>query len=83
MSDEIGPVRVDSSRAPAALQERCANAAKEIIQRQAKRAQEILDRKKGSLDRIANALLERNRLLKDELLALFADSTQPTAVAAR
>jgi len=74
MSEELGATRVDLSRAPAVIAKRCIEAAKRITQQQEERARALLESRKDALDRVAAALLERNRLLKDELLEIVASA---------
>jgi ATP-dependent Zn protease len=75
MSDEIGAVRIDERLSLAhGLAERRHVAVRRIIDEQAIRAHELLMTHRASLDRIANALHERNRLLQRELLAMVPEA---------
>jgi ATP-dependent metalloprotease FtsH len=77
MAEEIGFVRLDRRRPlPSALAERCHAAVRSILETQSQRAQQLLTERRHTLDRIVEALMERNRLLKHELLALVSDAEE-------
>jgi ATP-dependent metalloprotease FtsH len=72
MAEEVGFVRVDRSRPlPEELGIRCHAAVRRILAEQSKRAQQLLTEHRETLERIVAALVERNRLLKDEVLGLL------------
>jgi hypothetical protein len=76
MSEEVGFVRIDRHRPlPTALAERCHAAVRGILGAQSIRARGLLTEHRQALNRIVEALMERNRLLKHELLALITDAT--------
>jgi cell division protease FtsH len=71
MSNEIGFVRVARESARSGpLAERCHVAVRTIVDTQANRARQILEDRRAALERLVEALLERSRLLKHELLAI-------------
>ena len=75
MAEEIGPVSIaEQSTMAHGLAERRHAAVRRIIEEQQRRACTLLTRRKASLDRIAAALLDRNRLMQAELVALVPDS---------
>jgi ATP-dependent Zn protease len=77
MSEEIGPVRIDRRRSlPGDIATRCHTAVRRILDAQSERTQRLLTEHRETLDRIVEALCERNRLLKDELLALLTPREQ-------
>jgi ATP-dependent metalloprotease FtsH len=81
MSEEIGFVRIDRQRSlPGEMVARCHAAVRRIIDAQSERTQRLLSEHRQTLDRIAGALLERNRLLKDELTGLLTPEEQRIAV---
>ncbi len=74
MSEEAGPVRIDRRKFVAGeMAERCQNAVRGIVEVQSARVREMLERRKTALDRVAAALVEKNRLLRDEVIALIGD----------
>lgn len=78
MAPEVGFVRIDRHRPISEeLAARCHVAVRRILEEQATRAASVLAENRERLDRIVDALMERNRLLKDELLSLInpADPT--------
>ncbi|MBI3768821.1 MAG: AAA family ATPase [Deltaproteobacteria bacterium] len=80
MSDEVGFVHVDRDRPlGGALAERCHAAVRRIIEEQSERAARLLAEHRASLERIAVALRESDRLLRDELLALLAPDERARA----
>jgi cell division protease FtsH len=73
MAEEVGFVRVDRRRPlPEELAGRCHAAVRRLIEAQSERAQGLLASHRETLERIVAALIERNRLLKEELLELFS-----------
>ncbi len=80
MAEEIGFVRIDRGRPLAGeLADRCHQAVRRIIDAQCERTQGLLAEHRATLDRIVAALLERNRLLKHELLDLLAPEEKQLA----
>jgi ATP-dependent Zn protease len=74
MSEEAGPVRIDRRKFVAGeMAERCQNAVRGIVEVQSARVREMLERRKTALDRVTAALVEKNRLLRDEVIALIGD----------
>ncbi len=74
MSEELGFVRIDLDRPlPAALDEQRYREIRRIIERQSERATRLLLENRASLDRIAEGLMARGRLLKVEVLALLTN----------
>ncbi len=72
MSEAAGPVRIDRRRPlPAETGERCHRAVREIVEQQGARVREMLERRRGALDRVVVALVERNRLVQSEVVALI------------
>jgi ATP-dependent Zn protease len=72
MAKDVGFIKIDRRRQlPGALAERCHMAAVEIIQAQSQRCRQLLTEKRAALDRLVQALTERNRLLKNEVLNLL------------
>jgi cell division protease FtsH len=72
MSSEIGFVRIDRKRAVSGdLAARCHEAVSRIIQNQSERCRTLLSERREALDLIVQALVDKNRLLKDEVLAIF------------
>ena len=71
MSDEVGLVSADSSAqggAPSAqLQSKIDVAIRDLITRQMERAESIVREHRAAIDAVAEALLERNALLADEV----------------
>ena len=75
MAEEVGFVRIDRRRPlHGILAERCHAAVRSILEAQSQRARQLLAERRQTLDRIVEALMERNRLLKHELLALVSGS---------
>jgi cell division protease FtsH len=75
MSPEAGPVRIDRRRPlPAETAERCHAAVRQIIERESARVRQLLERRRDELDRVVEALVEKNRLLRSELLELLEGS---------
>src|SRR5262249_12445828 len=73
MSEEIGCMRIDRRRPlHGALAECCHAAIRNILETQSQRARQLLTEHRQILDRIVETLMERNRLLKHELLALLS-----------
>lgn len=73
MSPEIGFLRIDRKQPLAGqLADRCYAALQKIIETQSQRARQILTDQRQTLDKIVEALMERNRLLKHELLEIVA-----------
>jgi len=73
MAEEIGLVRIDRSRPVAGeLAARCHESVRQMIDRQSQRAGELLTDHRESLEHIVAALVERERLLKEELLELLS-----------
>ena len=72
MAPEIGFVKV-SRRLPLApeLAARCHAAVRQIIEAQSERARGLLTLHRAALDRVVEALVERNRLLQHELVELL------------
>jgi cell division protease FtsH len=81
MDEEIGFVRIDR-RQPLAgeLATRCHEAVRKTIDRQSERTKQLLTEHRETLERIAAALVERERLLKDELLELLSQQERRLAV---
>jgi len=80
MSQEVGFVKVDRQRPlPAGLAERCHAAVRQLLEEQGRRAAGILSAQRAGLERVVAALLDRNRLLKHELLELIAESPEPAS----
>ncbi|MBI3795864.1 MAG: AAA family ATPase [Deltaproteobacteria bacterium] len=72
MAEEVGFVRIDRQRPlPSTLADRCHAAVRSILDAQCIRARQLLTERRPILDQIVEALLERNRLLKEELLAVI------------
>jgi ATP-dependent metalloprotease FtsH len=82
MSEEIGFVRLDRRHVlPGNIAVRCHAAVRRIIDAQSERTRHLLSEHRHTLDRIVEALGERNRLLKDELLDLLTpEERQGTAL---
>ena len=72
MSEEIGFVHIDRRRSLTGdLADRCHAAVRRTIDAQSERTQRSLSEHKETLDRIAEALVQKDRLLKHELLNLL------------
>jgi ATP-dependent Zn protease len=72
MSEEIGFIRIDRrQRLPDDLAGKCHAAVQGILRSAADRSRQILTDNRTGLDAIVEALMERNRLLKHEVLALM------------
>jgi ATP-dependent metalloprotease FtsH len=72
MAEEIGFVRIDRKQVlPAEVATRCHSAVRRIVEAQCERARSMLQLRRGSLDGIAAALIDRGRLLKPELIELL------------
>ncbi len=72
MSEAVGPVRIDRRRPLAdGIAERCHTAVREIIDAQCARVHQMLQTRKDALDRVVEALMRKNRLLKGELEELI------------
>ncbi len=81
MDEEIGFVRIDRSRPfSGELAARCYEAVRKTIDRQSERTKQLLTEHRETLERIAAALVERERLLKDELLELLSPQERREAV---
>ncbi len=75
MSEEIGFVRLDRRHPlPGDIAARCHAAVRRIIDAQSELTRHQLSEHRHTLDRIVEALGERNRLLKHELLDLIHDA---------
>jgi ATP-dependent metalloprotease FtsH len=72
MADEVGFVRIDRERPlPGEIAVSCHAAMRRIIDAQSQRAAQMLAEHRQTLDGIVAALIDRNRLLREELLALL------------
>jgi cell division protease FtsH len=72
MSPEVGFVRIDRRQpVPAEISVQCHAAVRALLEAQTQRAQQLLSNHRSSFEAIATALLERNRLLRHELLELL------------
>jgi cell division protease FtsH len=81
MAEEVGFVRIDRSRLLSEeLAERCYKAVRRIIDAQSARTRALLTEHRHTLDGLVTALLERNRLLKEELLQLLAPEERRRAM---
>ena len=80
MASEIGFVKVSRRQPlPPELAMRCHAAVRRIIDEQSERARSLLADRRSALDRTADALVERSRLLQHELLELLDQSAEPNA----
>jgi cell division protease FtsH len=84
MAEEIGFVRIDR-RYPLAgeMADRCHSAVRRIMEAQSRQTQRLLSEHRGSLDRIVAALVEHNRLLKQELLDLLSQDERNVSIVLR
>ncbi len=74
MSEELGLVHIEPSRPlPSAIDELRYRAVRRIIDSQSEKAGRLLEQHQASFERITEALLDRGRLLKAELLALLTE----------
>lgn len=71
MSEEGGPLRIDPQRLPREAAERCHAAVRAIVDAQSARVRELLTSRKDALDRVVDALVQKNRLTRDELIDLI------------
>lgn len=73
MSKDVGFIKIDRRRQlPAELSAQCHRAVSKIIETQSDRCRQLLDERREGLDRLVQALMDRNRLLKNEVLELLA-----------
>jgi ATP-dependent metalloprotease FtsH len=84
MAEEIGFVRIDRRRPqPGEISDRCYAAVRRIIDAQSQRTKLLLSDHRQTLDRIAEALIQQNRLLKHEILELLTTEEKQLATAPR
>ncbi|MCI0490705.1 MAG: AAA family ATPase [Blastocatellia bacterium] len=80
MAEEIGFVRINRRRPLSGeIADCCHRAVRRILDAQCQRAQRLLSEHRETLDRIVEALVERNRLLKHELLELLTEEEKRLA----
>ncbi len=81
MAGEIGAVRIDRDRPLSGeLAIRCHEAVRQTIDRQSERSRKLLAEHRTTLERVVSVLLERERLLKDELLVLLSPAERRDAL---
>jgi ATP-dependent Zn protease len=72
MSKDVGFIKIDRRRhLPTVLAERCHGAVSKIIETQSDRCRQLLGERREGLDLLVQALMDRNRLLKNEVLQLL------------
>jgi cell division protease FtsH len=80
MDEAIGFVRIDRRRPlPGEVAGRCHEAVRQTIANQSERARRLLTEHRETLERIVAALVERERLLKDEVLGLLSEEERREA----
>jgi ATP-dependent metalloprotease FtsH len=84
MAKGIGFVRIDRRRPiPETIAEHCYKSVREIVETQGERARRLLNENRRAFDSVVEALMERNRLLRHELLDLIASHRDTLATAKR
>jgi ATP-dependent metalloprotease FtsH len=77
MSKEIGFIKIDrKQRLPDELARKCHGAVQSILTAMGERTRRLLAEYRPALDRIGDALMERDRLLKHEVLELMESESQ-------
>jgi ATP-dependent metalloprotease FtsH len=75
MARELGFIKIDRrQRLPEELASQCHGAVRDLLKTMGERTRRLLTDHRVALDRITDALMEKNRLLKHEILELMQDS---------
>jgi ATP-dependent metalloprotease FtsH len=80
MARGVGFIKIDRrQKLPEELANQCHGAVRDVLKTMSERTKQLLTDHRPALDRITDALMEKNRLLKHEIMELMQDAPPATA----